>query len=357
MRPPELDDGLGSLVTTIRGQALPRPAWLRLTSEAAIEPDRPICDPHHHLWDRPDDPYFVEDFAADLQSGHNIVSTVFIECGSRYLADGPEGMRPVGETVFAVQEAERAAASPAIATEVAAGIVSFADLRLGEEVSRVLAAHAEAGRGRFRGIRQCVAVDTDAHVPKHRTLPPPGLLTEPAFRYGFACLRSFGASFETWLYHPQLSGLTDLARAFPETGIVANHVGGLLGVGRYTKDRRSVVDGWRDSISELARCPNVLVKLGGLGMTLFGLGWESRSRPPSSEVVAEAIAPFIDHCIGCFGIERAMFESNFPLDKVSCAYGIMWNAFERVAARYSASEQDALFHDNAVRFYRLNAAA
>ena len=342
---------------TIRGQALPRLEWLRLTSEAALEPDRPICDPHHHLWDRADEPYFAEEFAQDLQSGHNIVSTVFIECGSRYRADGPVGLRPVGETEFAVEEAERAAASPDVATEIAAGIVSFADLRLGAEVSRVLAAHAEAGRGRFRGIRQCVAADTDAHVPKHRTLPPPRLLAEPAFRDGFACLQPFGASFETWLYHPQLSGLTDLARAFPETSIVANHVGGLLGVGRYAEDRQSVVDGWRDSISELARCPNVVVKLGGLGMTLFGFGWESLSRPPSSEAVAEAIAPFIDHCIDCFGIERAMFESNFPMDKVSCAYGIMWNAFERVAVRYSASGQDALFHDNAVRFYRLDAAA
>ncbi len=168
---------------SIGGQALPRPEWLRLTSQAALEPDRPICDPHHHLWDRPDDPYFVEDFAADLQSGHNIVSAVFIECGSRYLADGPEGMRPVGETAFAVQEAERAAGSPGIATEVAAGIVSFADLRLGAEVHRVLAAHAEAGRGRSRGIRQCVAADTDALVPKHRTLPPFGLLAEPRARY------------------------------------------------------------------------------------------------------------------------------------------------------------------------------
>ena len=338
-------------------QALPRPEWLRLTSEAALEPDRPICDSHHHLWDRPDDPYFAEDFAADLQSGHNIVSTVFIECGSRYRADGPEGMRSVGETEFAVQEAERAAASLGVATKVAAGIVSFADLRLGSEVHRVLTAHAEAGRGRFRGIRQCAAADTDARVPRHRTPPPPGLFAEPAFRDGFACLQPSGASFETWMYHPQLSGLIDLARAFPETSIVVNHVGGLLGVGRYAEDRQSVVAGWRDSIAELARCPNVVVKLGGLGMTLFGFGWESGSRPPSSEVLAGAMAPFIDHCIACFGVERAMFESNFPMDKVSCAYGIMWNAFERVASRYSASVQDSLFHDNAVRFYRLDTMA
>lgn len=336
------------------GQALPRPDWLRLTSEAAIEPDRPICDPHHHLWDRPGDPYFAEDFAADLQSGHNIVSTVFIECGSRYHTDGPEGLRPVGETEFAVEEAERAA-SLGVKTNVAAGIVGYADLRLGEEMHDILAAHAEAARGRFRGIRQCTATDADARVPNHRSLPPPGLLAEPAFREGFACLQPFGASFESWAYHPQMAGLIDLARAFPDTNIVANHVGGLLGVGGYAENRPTVIAGWRDSIAELARCPNVVVKLGGFGMSLFGFDWESLAQPPSSEVVAETIAPFVDHCIDCFGVERAMFESNFPMDKVSCAYGIMWNAFDRVAARYSASEQDALFHGNAVRCYRLDA--
>ena len=338
-------------------QPLPRPEWLRRTSEAAVEPGRPICDPHHHLWDRPNDRYLVEDFAADLQSGHNIVSTVFIECGARYRADGSEGLRPVGETEFVVHEAERAAASLGLATKVAAGIVSFVDLRLGAEVDRVLAAHAGAGRGRFRGIRQCVAADADARVPTHRTLPPLGLLADPAFREGFACLQPFGASFEAWLYHPQVPELIDLARGFPETSIVVNHVGGLLGVGRYAEHRPSVVADWRDSISALARCPNVAVKLGGLGMTLFGFGWENLLRPPSSETLARAIAPFVHYCIDCFGVERAMFESNFPMDKVSCGYGILWNAFERIAARYSSAEQDALFHDNAVRFYCLDAPA
>ena len=338
-------------------QPPPRPEWLGRTSEAPIEPGRPICDPHHHLWDRPNHPYLVEDLAADLQSEHNIVSTVFVECGARYRPYGPEALRPVGETEFVVNEAERAAVSLDLATKVAAGIVSFVDLRLGVEVDRVLAAHVEAGRGRFRGIRQCAAADADVRVPKHRTLPPLGLLADPAFREGFACLQPFGASFETWLYHPQLPGLIDLARAFPETSIVVNHVGGLLGVGPYAEHRSTVVADWHDSISALARCPNVVVKIGGFGMTLFGFGWESELRPPSSETLASAIAPFAHYCIDCFGVERAMFESNFPMDKVSCGYGILWNAFERISARYSRAEQDALFHDNAARFYRLDAPA
>ena len=257
-----------------------RPGWLRRTSEAIIEPERPICDPHHHLWDRPNNRYLVEDLVADLGSGHNIVSTVFVECGAGYRPDGVEALRPVGETEFVVREAERAAAMPGGSTNIAAGIVGFADLRLGAGVERVLAAHAEAGRGRFRGIRHCVATDADTRVPTHRIEPPRGLLADRAFREGLACLHPFGASFEAWAYHPQLPELLDLARAFPETTIVLNHVGGPLGVGSYAGDRRAVVAQWRDSISALARCPNVFVKLGGFGMTLFGFGWESRPRPP-----------------------------------------------------------------------------
>ncbi len=338
-------------------QYVTRPGWLRRTSEAVIEPERPICDPHHHLWDRPNSRYLVEDLVADLGSGHNIVSTVFIECGAGYRSDGAEALRPVGETEFVVREAERAAATLGSSTNIAAGIVSFADLRLGAGVERVLAAHAEAGRGRFRGIRHCVATDADTRVPPHRIEPPLGLLAERAFREGFACLQPFGASFEAWVYHPQMPELLDLARAFPGTTIVLNHVGGPLGVGPYADDRTAVVSQWRDSISALARCPNVFVKLGGFGMTLFGFGWESRTQPPSSEALADAVGPFVHHCIDCFGVERAVFESNFPVDKVSCSYGILWNAFKRIAARYCTTEQDALFHDNAVRLYRLDGSS
>ena len=335
-------------------QHVTRPGWLRRRSEAVIEPERPICDPHHHLWERPNNRYLVEDLVADLGSGHNIVSTVFVECGAGYRADGAEALRPVGETEFVVQEAERAAAMPGGSTNIAAGIVSFADLRLGAGVEAVLAAHAEAGRGRFRGVRHCVATDADTRVPTHRIEPPRGLLADRAFREGFACLQPFGASFEAWAYHPQLPELLDLARDFPETTIVLNHVGGPLGVGAYAGDRTAVVAQWRDSISALARCPSVFVKLGGFGMTLFGFGWERQPQPPSSEALADALGPFVHHCIDCFGVERAVFESNFPVDNVSCSYGILWNAFKRSAARYSAPEQDALFHDNAVRLYRLD---
>ena len=290
----------------------------------------------------------------DLGSGHNIVSTVFVECEAEYRPDGVESLRPVGETEFAVRESKRATATLASSTNIAAGIISFVDLRLGAEVERIVAAHAEAGRGRFRGIRHCVATDADNRVPAHRKQPPLGLLADDSFREGFACLAPSGASFEAWAYHPQLPELLDLARAFPDTTIVLNHVGGPLGIGPYAGGRAAVIARWRDSISALAQCPNVYVKLGGFGISLHGFSWEALEKPPSSEVVADATGAFIHHCIDCFGIERALFESNFPVDKVSYSYAILWNAFKRVAARYSATEQDALFHDNAIRLYRLD---
>lgn len=335
-------------------QHITRPEWLRRRCETVIEPERPICDSHHHLWNRPNNRYLVEDFAVDLGSGHNIVSTVFVECEAEYRPDGVESLRPVGETEFAVRESKRATATLASSTNIAAGIISFVDLRLGAEVERIVAAHAEAGRGRFRGIRHCVATDADNRVPAHRKQPPLGLLADDSFREGFACLAPSGASFEAWAYHPQLPELLDLARAFPDTTIVLNHVGGPLGIGPYAGGRAAVIARWRDSISALAQCPNVYVKLGGFGISLHGFSWEALEKPPSSEVVADAAGAFIHHCIDCFGIERALFESNFPVDKVSYSYAILWNAFKRVAARYSATEQDALFHDNAIRLYRLD---
>ena len=331
-----------------------RPDWLRLTNEAALEPERPICDPHHHLWDRPNNRYLVDDLVADLSDGHNIVSTVFIECGARYRDEGPQSLRPVGETEFVVGEAERASAIPGNTTDIAAGIVSFADLCLGQQVEPVLTAHIEAGRGRFRGIRHCVATDEDTGVSPHRIEPPLRLLGDPAFREGFSCLQPLALSFEAWLYHPQLPELLALVKAFPETTIVLNHLGGPLGIGSYANDRATVIANWRNSIAALARCPNVFVKLGGLGMELCGFGWQNQPRPPSSEVFAETAGAFVHHCIDCFGLERALFESNFPVDNVSCGYTILWNAFERMSARYSASECDAIFHDNAVRLYRLD---
>ena len=337
-------------------QYLIRPDWLNLTNETAIEPARPICDPHHHLWDRPGNRYLVEDLIEDLDCGTTSSSSCL---SSAVPSITPTDRWRIGRRGNRVCRRRGGAGGHVLGhpTDVAAGIVSFVDLCLGDEVGPVLTAHTEAGGGRFRGIRHCVAADADPRVRPHRIYPRPGLLSDRVFRDGFACLQTAGVSFEAWLYHAQLSELFGLAKIFPETPIVLNHVGGPLGIGTYADNRTEVLGEWRDSILALSRCSNVVVKLGGFGMPLCGFDWQTQSRPPSSKAMADAVAPFVHHCIDCFGVERAMFESNFPVDKESCGYGVLWNAFKRVAARYPAATQDALFHDNAVKFYRLEETA
>ncbi|MBT4687863.1 MAG: amidohydrolase family protein, partial [Rhodospirillaceae bacterium] len=170
---------------------------------------------------------------------------------------------------------------------------------------------------------------------------------------GFAQLAPLNMSFDAWFYHPQISELTDLARAFPETPIVMDHVGAPLGIGPYAGRRDEIFASWAKDISALAQCPNVHVKLGGLAMKLTGFGHHKLDVPPPSDVLAEAWKPYLMHCIEAFGPDRCMFESNFPVDKASCAYTTLWNAFKRVAADFGASEKAALFHDTAARFYRI----
>jgi predicted TIM-barrel fold metal-dependent hydrolase len=326
--------------------------WLGRRVEEALEPELAICDPHHHLWDHPTDRYLLEELRADTGSGHRVVSTVFVECTSAYREDGPEALRPVGETDFVAAiaaESERTAGDGA----VIAGIVGLADLRLGDAVEEVLAAHVAAGGGRFRGIRHASSYDPDPGIRNAHTDPPPGLLGDSAFRAGIAALGRAGLRFDAWLYHPQIGELTDLARAHPEVPIVLDHLGGPLGVGPYAGRREEVREVWRAAIAELAGCANVSVKLGGIGMPIFGLAWHQRPDPPSSEELAEAWGPDITWCIERFGADRCMFESNFPVDKRSCSYGVLWNAFKRIAAGASPDEKAALFSGTATRFYGL----
>jgi len=325
-------------------------AWLARTAEAVIEPELPICDPHHHLWDYPDDRYLLEELRADTGSGHRVVDTVFVECASKYREDGPTQMRPVGETEFVARVAEASQLAPGATI---GGIVGFADLTLGNAVRPVLEAHVEAGRGRFRGIRHASAWDADQRVRNAHTDPTPRLLAQPAFRAGLRVLGSLGLSFDAWLYHPQLPDLVELARAHPEVSIVLDHLGGPLGIGPYAGQRDHVRDVWQPPMSELARCPNVSLKLGGIGMAIYGLGWHKRDAPPTSVELVAAWEADIFWCIEAFGAGRCMFESNFPVDKRGCSYRVLWNAFKRMAAGASAAEKAALFHDTAARVYRL----
>jgi predicted TIM-barrel fold metal-dependent hydrolase len=342
--------------TTISTHLAVRQDWLDSRKEPIIEPDLPIVDPHHHLIDRPatNGVYLLRDLLRDTGSGHNVTATVYLEWLSMYRADGPEAMRPVGEIEFANGIAAMSASGGYGKTRVCAGIVGLADLALGAKVREVLEAMITAGGGRFKGIRFISASHPDQGHWGASVGRPEGLLMDARIREGFAQLKPLGLSFDAWMFHTQLADLLDLARAFPDTPIVLNHVGGPIGLGRYEGKRDAVFAEWRTRINELARCPNLHIKLGGLGMRMFGFTVHAGALPPSSEELAQAWRPYIETCIAAFGPERAMFESNFPVDKGSCGYAAMWNAFKRIAAGCSASEKAALFAGTARKFYRLD---
>jgi predicted TIM-barrel fold metal-dependent hydrolase len=331
----------------------PREDWLALRKEEIIDPSRPIVDPHHHLWDRGGQRYLIDDMAADIASGHNVIATVYVEARSMYRAGGPEALRPVGEVEFANGAAAMSASGGYGPAAICAGIVGHVNLLLGEDARPVLEAEIAAGQGRFRGIRHSSAWDADPNVAHMYATRPKGLLLDSTFRKGFACLAPLGLSFDAWLFHPQISELTDLARAFPDTRIVLDHCGGPVGLGNYANRREETFASWKASIQEIAKCPNVSVKLGGLAMRLLGYDFHERPMPPSSEDATRAWRPYIETCIEAFGPQRAMFESNFPPDKGQCSYQVIFNAFKRIAAPCSEAEKTALFSKTAADFYRL----
>ena len=326
------------------------PDWLAQLHEDAIYPQLPIVDPHHHLWER-DGGYFLDELLADISSGHDVRATVFLQCGYGYRSDGPEALRPVGETAFVASVARQAAAR-GLRQKVCAGIVGYADLTLGAAVAPVLQAHSEAGQGHFRGVRHISA----RHEAFHASLlgrPPAGLLQQPEFRLGLQQLQSAGLSFDAWLYHTQLDELTNLAQVMPELPIVLNHIGGPLAVGPYHAQGARAHREWHKGMKTLASCPNVRLKLGGLAMAICGFDFHHRAVTPTSVDLATAWLPYLQDSIELFGAERCMFESNFPVDKAMCSYAVLWNAFKRVAAGASEADKASLFYGTANRFYRL----
>ncbi|HZT47356.1 MAG TPA: amidohydrolase family protein [Hyphomicrobiaceae bacterium] len=332
-------------------------AWLGKVKEEALEPDIPICDPHHHLWDfragAVQERYLLEEMLADIGGGHNIVSTVFIECGAMFKADGPEAYRAIGETEFVNGIAAMSASGGYGKARIAAGIIGTVDLRIGDAAADVLDAHIAAGGGRFRGIRRGAFWHQSPEIRNHRTNPPEHLLLHDDFRAGFKHLAPRKLSFEVWCAHTQLPDAVSLARAFPDTTIVLDHFGGPVGIGPYADKKDEVFAYWKGQMDELARSPNVVVKLGGLNMDINGYGWEHRPKPPTSAELANATRRYFDYTIERFGPGRCMFESNFPVDKLSCSYTVLWNSFKLLSKGYSADERAALFHDTAARVYRL----
>jgi L-fuconolactonase len=329
-------------------------AWLAQRREAAIDPDLPIVDPHHHLWDR-GSRYLFDEFRADFESGHKVLATVFVQCDAMYRTDGDPDYAPVGETEFVNGIAAMSASGDYGPTRVAAGIVGFAELRLGARVDAVLEAHLRAAGDRFRGLRGRSVWDADQTIKGSSRDFPRGLLLHSAFREGYGRLAAHGLTFDSWLFHPQIPELADLAGKFPETPVILDHIGAPLEVGVYAGKRDEVFADWRRNLKALAERPNVNVKLGGLAMHLFGFNLDvaHRRAPASSEELAALWRPYIETCIGLFGVGRCMFESNFPVDKRGASYAVLWNAFKRIAHSYSGAEKAALFKDTACRVYRL----
>jgi predicted TIM-barrel fold metal-dependent hydrolase len=332
------------------------PDWLQLTPESALEPALPICDPHHHIWAQRHEPaayqrYLLPDIAADIrESGHNVRSTVFIEVKAFYRTDGPQEMRPVGEVAHLNGLADEAASGAHGPAKIAAAIVGHADLKLGENVAPVLEAMQTAS-ARFRGIRHAAGWDASPELAQRDIQ---GVMATPQYRAGARVLAKMGLTLDNSIYHTQLDELAALARAVPELTIVLNHVGGLVRVGPYANRDEEVLADWRRGIATVAACPNVVLKLGGVGQKRFGFDWYTRAKPIGSEELAHALAPLMHYCIEKFGPDRCMFESNFPVDKISYAYGAVWNAFKRLSKDYSTSERAALFHDTAARMYRIS---
>ncbi|MDX2157417.1 MAG: amidohydrolase family protein [Hyphomicrobiaceae bacterium] len=330
--------------------------WLAKVTEPTLEPSLPIVDPHHHLWDRPGWPYMMPDLLIDTNTGHNIVATVFVQCRAFHRADGPVETRPVGETQFVAGVAAMSESGIYGKTRVCEGIVGHADMTLGSRVEPVLEAHVKAGNGRFRGIRHITAWDPDPVIMNPAYTPPRHQLKDTRFQEGLKTLGRMGLSFDAWLYHPQIDDLTAAAKAIPDTRFVLDHVGGPLAIQGYAGKRDEVFKDWSAAIKRLAECPNVSIKLGGLGMRINGFKFEDAARPPTSEALAEAWKPYIATCIEAFGASRCMFESNFPVDKGSYSYGVFWNACKLLAKGASADEKRDLFAGTAQRFYRLSMA-
>jgi predicted TIM-barrel fold metal-dependent hydrolase len=316
--------------------------WLARHVEPILEPDLPIVDPHHHLWERDGNTYLMPELLADMNSGHNIVATVFEECHSMYRTDGPEEEASLGETAFVT----------GLATDRACKrMVGRVDMMLGARAAGLLEQHIALSGGRFTAIRQSTAWDGSDKV--HKVVPSAEMLRDPTFRQGVACLAPLNIAFDAWVYHPQISEVGELAAAFPNTQIVLNHVGGPLGVGPYRGRSDAVYAEWRAGMKVLSACPNVHMKLGGLAMVVNGFDFHENVLPPSSGELAGAWRPYMEALIEDFGANRCMFESNFPVDKAMCSYPVLWNAFKRIASGCSAAEKAALFHDTAARFYRL----
>lgn len=331
-----------------------RPEWLALRTEAILEPELKIVDPHHHLWDRQDNRYLFHDLLADMNAGHKVVSTVFVQCRTMLRAEGPAALAPLGEVEFVTGIAAMSESGIYGSARACAGIVAGADLQLGDQVTPVLELMAHSAGGRLRGVRNPVVWHSSPAVLSSTAAPPPkGLMADTAFRKGVVQLGLLGLSLDVWAYHTQLGEIYELAKANPKVTVIVDHFGGPVGVGPHAADMSDMFKQWRAGIALVASLPNTVIKMGGAGMPVFGIRFDHAPTPPASEQLAIAWRAYFETCVEFFGVNRCMFESNFPVDKGMFSYQVLWNGFKRLAKDCSAAEKTALFSGTAERVYRL----
>jgi predicted TIM-barrel fold metal-dependent hydrolase len=327
------------------------PEWLAQVTEKILDPERQIVDPHHHLWPPGQGlPYGINELVADTSAGHNVTATIFMECRASYRPDGPRHLRPLGETEFVVAAARDLADRFPDAAQIAA-IVAHADLTLGDQLDEVLDGHAELSDGKFVGIRDALASAIEPEALMIAGRYEPDKYRNPAFLEGVRHLGSRGLVYDSWHYHHQLLQLRDVAQAAPDTTIVHDHFGTPVGVGSFANSREAIFEQWKSDTTELANCPNVVAKIGGLAMPDNGFGWHEADQPPTSDTFVAAQARYYHHTIEAFGPNRCMFESNFPVDRMSISYAVLWNGLKKIASQYSDAEQDAMFSGTARRVY------
>ncbi|WP_084648136.1 amidohydrolase [Paracoccus sp. J39] len=331
--------------------------WLAQRTEEVLDPDLPIVDAHHHLWDNDYIHYLAPDFQREIEeSGHNVRGSVFIEAKSMYNADAADAnLACLGEVEFANGVGAAYASGRYGRLRMCAGIVGTANLMLGAAVEEVLAASIARAPDRYRGVRFMTAWDASPEVNTLRQPPEARLMAHPTFREGFAKLGPLGLTFDAWCYHPQLPELIDLVDAFPDTPFIINHMAGRTMKGPYKARKDEVFQEWTAAMRELANRPNTHIKIGSIGMRHGGFDFIDRDLPPTSEEMAEAWKPLVEACIEPFGPSRVIFESNFPVDKAGVSYRALWNTFKRITAGYSADERRDMFAGTAVRAYRLPA--
>ncbi|KAA9164404.1 amidohydrolase family protein [Amycolatopsis acidicola] len=328
-----------------------RDDWLDLTTETALDPDQPIVDAHHHLWARENFGYLLDAFTDDVvASGHNVVASVYAECTSGWEESGrPDNLRAVGEARFVAAERQSTRRGPL--ADPLAGYVAYLDALDESTVRQAIEAHRAVPGARLLGFRQSATWDPDPAVKVIARTPPAGLLASDEFARGFRHIAEAGLTFDAWVFHTQLGDVEQLAQRFPGTTIVLDHAGGPIGLGGYRD--AEVFPAWATALRRLAARPNVHLKFGGLAMPLRGEHWHEDERPPGSDVLAEHWAPWFTEAIEAFGTARTMFESNFPVDRISGHYGTLWNAFKRLAAALSEDEKDQIFRTTAVHTYGL----